>query len=139
MMKRLWMLTPLLLAACAFAPTGPTVAVMPANGKPFDLFQKEDIACRQYASNAVADSSQQAIQEGVTSALIGTAVGAAAGALVNGGSHQGVGTGAGIGLVGGSVVGAANASNKQQTAQIQYNNAYMQCMYAKGNQVPAFR
>ena len=37
------------------------------------------------------------------------------------------------------MVGAANASNKQQTAQIQYNNAYMQCMYAKGNQVPAFR
>lgn len=138
-MRKLLLIATLLLSACSFAPTGPTVAVMPAAGKPFDLFQKEDADCRQYASNAVADASHQALQEGITSAVVGTAIGAAAGALVNGGSHQGVGTGAGIGLVGGSAIGAANAHNKQSTTQIQYNNAYMQCMYAKGNQVPTYR
>jgi uncharacterized protein YcfJ len=138
-MKKILLLCPLLLVGCSFAPTGPTVAVMPAAGKPFDLFQKEDYECRQFASNSVADASQQSMQEGITSAAIGSAIGAAAGALINGGSHQGVGTGAGIGLVGGSAIGAANAHGKQNTIQVQYNNAYMQCMYAKGNQVPAFR
>jgi hypothetical protein len=138
-MKKLLLLVLVLLTACAFAPTAPTVAVMPAAGKPFDLFQKEDIECRQFAANSVADASHQALQEALTTAAIGTAVGVAAGALINGGSHQGVGTGAGIGLVGGSAIGAANANSKQHTTQVQYNNAYMQCMYAKGNQVPSFR
>lgn len=138
-MRRFTFLLPLMLAACAFGPSGPTVTVMPAVGKPFDLFQKEDQECRQYAANSTSSASQEALREGITTAAVGTALGAAAGAMVNGGSHQGVGTGAGIGLVGGSLVGAINSGQKQQQAQIQYNNVYMQCMYAKGNQVPSFR
>ena len=48
------------LAACVSAPTGPTVAVMPREGKPFDLFQQEDLYCRNFAANSVRDTSDAA-------------------------------------------------------------------------------
>jgi hypothetical protein len=35
-------------------------------------------------------------------------------------------------------MGAANAAGKQNQSQNQYNIAYQQCMYAKGNQIPSF-
>jgi uncharacterized protein HemX len=98
---------------------------MPREGKPFDVFQKEDQECRTFAAKAVEDTSNAALKQGATSALIGAALGAAAGA--------------GMGLLGGSAMGAMGASNKEDQAQTQYNIAYQQCMYAKGNQVPSFR
>lgn len=125
--------------ACVSAPTGPTIAVMPREGKPFDVFQKEDQECRVFAADAVKNTSNAALKQGATSALIGAALGAAAGAVIQGGSGQNIGTGAGIGLLGGSAMGAVGASNKEDQAQTQYNIAYQQCMYAKGNQVPSFR
>jgi uncharacterized protein YcfJ len=128
----------LTLAACASAPTGPTVTVMPREGKPFDVFQKEDQECRGFAAKAAEDTSNAALKQGASSALIGAAVGAAAGAVIQGGSSKNIGTGAGIGLLGGSAKGAMGASNKEDQAQTQYNIAYQQCMYAKGNQVPSF-
>lgn len=126
------------LSACVSAPTGPTVAIMPREGKPFDVFQQDDQICRQFAANAVKDTGDAALKEGVTSAAIAAALGAAAGAVIGGGSHAGVGTGAGVGLLGGSAIGAMNASGKQNQAQTQYNIAYTQCMYSKGNQVPSY-
>jgi hypothetical protein len=128
-----------LLSACVSAPTGPTVAVMPREGKPFDLFQQEDLYCRNFAANSVKDTSDAALKEGATSAAIGAALGAVAGAVIQGGNHANVGTGAGIGLLGGAAMGAMNSSGKQNQAQVQYNIAYQQCMYAKGNQVPSVR
>lgn len=133
------LLTIALLEACTSAPTGPTVAVMPAAGKPFDIFQQENQVCRQFASNSSAATSSAALQEGVTSAAVGAALGAAAGAVIGGGSHAGVGTGAGVGMLGGAAMGAGNAAGKQNQSQAQYNTAYIQCMYAKGNQVPSYR
>jgi len=127
------------LAACVSAPTGPTVAVMPRQGKPFEVFQQEDQQCREFAANAVKDTSNAALKEGATSALVGAALGAAAGAVIGGGSHTNVGTGAGVGLLGGAGLGAINASGKENQAQSQYNIAYQQCMYAKGNQVPSYK
>jgi deoxyxylulose-5-phosphate synthase len=128
-----------LLSACVSAPTGPTVAVMPREGKPFDLFQQEDLYCRNFAANSVKDTSEAALKEGATSAAIGAALGAVAGAVIQGGNHANVGTGAGVGLLGGAAMGAMNSSGKQNQAQVQYNIAYQQCMYAKGNQVPSVR
>ncbi|SNX29480.1 hypothetical protein SAMN06295945_1857 [Polynucleobacter meluiroseus] len=126
------------LAACVSAPTGPTIAIMPREGKPFEVFQQEDQVCREFAANAIKDSSNTALKEGITSAALGAALGAAAGAVIGGGSHTGVGTGAGVGLLGGSALGAMNSSGKQSQSQTQYNIAYQQCMYSKGNQVPSF-
>ena len=127
------------LTACVSAPTGPTVAVMPREGKPFDLFQQEDLFCRNFAANSVKDTSNAALKEGATSAAVGAALGAVAGAVIQGGNHANVGTGAGIGLLGGAAMGAMNSSGKQNQAQAQYNIAYQQCMYSKGNQVPSYR
>ena len=116
------------LSACVSAPTGPTVAVMPRQGKPFEVFQLEDMQCRQFASNAVKDTSDAALKEGATSAAIGAALGAAAGAVIQGGNHANVGTGAGVGMLGGAAMGAMNSAGKQNQAQLQYNIAYQQCM-----------
>ncbi|WP_216634653.1 glycine zipper family protein [Polynucleobacter sinensis] len=126
------------LAGCVSAPTGPTIAIMPREGKPFEVFQQEDQQCREFAAGAVKDTSNAALKEGATSAAIGAALGAAAGAVIQGGSSQGVGTGAGIGLLGGAAMGAMNSAGKQNQSQTQYNIAYQQCMYAKGNQVPSY-
>lgn len=139
-MKRLILSAALIssLVACVSAPTGPTIAVMPREGKPFEVFQQEDQVCRSFAADAIKDSSNAALKDAATSVAIAAALGAAAGAVIGGGSHTGVGTGAGIGLLGGSAIGAMNASGKENQAQTQYNIAYQQCMYAKGNQVPSY-
>jgi hypothetical protein len=39
----------LLLGGCVEYPSQPTVAVMPAPNKPFEVFQGDDLACRSYA------------------------------------------------------------------------------------------
>jgi hypothetical protein len=76
-----------LLSACAVTPTGPSVMVLPGVGKPFDQFQADDMACRQYAQT----------QTSVPSGEAGRAL------------------------------------------QRRYDVSYMQCMYAKGHQVPGTR
>jgi hypothetical protein len=133
---RIGALLPLaLLWACASVPTGPSVAVLPAPGKPLEVFQAEDQACRAYsAKSAGANANDAAAESVVGSAVVGTALGAAAGALIGG--HNGVGTGAGIGLVAGTAVGANRGSQAARTVQERYDIAYEQCMYAKGNQLP---
>ena len=40
-------------AGCATLPTGPSVHVMPADGKPFEQFQREDATCRQWAETEI--------------------------------------------------------------------------------------
>src|SRR5678816_677344 len=49
----------LLLTACASAPTGPSVMVLPGSGKSFEQFQAEDAACRQWAAQQ-AETTQTA-------------------------------------------------------------------------------
>jgi len=46
-----------LLGACATAPTGPTVMVLPGNGKTFEQFHTDDLTCRQFAAREIAGSS----------------------------------------------------------------------------------
>jgi hypothetical protein len=126
----------LLLAGCVSMPSGPSVAVMPGTGKSFDQFRADDVDCRQYASSQVGGGTPDSAAEGsgVKSAAVGAAVGAAAGAIMGG--RQGAATGAGVGLIGGSVAGAGAAGSSQYALQNRYNIGYMQCMYAKGHQVP---
>jgi hypothetical protein len=42
-------------------------------------------------------------------------------------------------LVGGTAVGAGQAQGAYHSVQQRYNMAFMQCMYAKGNQIPVAR
>lgn len=126
-----------LLAGCATqAPIGPTVSVMPTPGKPFDVFSVEDQQCRQYANQSTGLTSTSS-GNFFGSAAAGTAIGAVAGQLIGG--NQGAGVGAGMGLLAGSAQGGGDAQGSTQDAQWRYNNAYKQCMYAKGNQVPGYQ
>jgi hypothetical protein len=126
----------LLLAGCVTAPTGPSVMALPGSGKSFDQFRNDDIECRQYANMQMGgnDANQAAVDSGVRSAAVGTLIGAAAGAAMGG--HGSAGAGAGIGLLFGSMAGADAAQGSARMTQRSYDNAYIQCMYAKGEQVP---
>jgi hypothetical protein len=127
----------LLLDACASTPLGPTVAVMPAPGKAFDVFQGDQALCRQFADGQVAGGAQQANNRQVGTAVVGTLLGAGLGAAIGGG--RGAAIGAGAGALGGTAVGVGPSSRSQYTLQQQYDLAYSQCMYSRGNQVPAFQ
>lgn len=126
----------LFLGACTVMPTGPSMLVLPGTGRSMDSFRYDDNECRQYAYAQVGGTTTQqaANQAAVGSAVLGTAVGAVAGAAIGG--SQGAAVGAGVGLVGGSAVGTSSAYASGYGTQRQYDNAYIQCMYAKGHRVP---
>ncbi|MGH7312491.1 MAG: YMGG-like glycine zipper-containing protein [Candidatus Rokuibacteriota bacterium] len=128
------------LTACATVPTGPSVMVLPGTGKPFELFQVDDAACRQWAfQNAGGNPGQAATQSTVSGAAIGTAIGATAGAVIGaaaGNPATGAAIGAGTGLLTGTAAGASAGYGYAGEAQRRYDIAYQQCMYAKGNQIP---
>ena len=91
------------------------------------------------ASRGIAPGDA-ATQSGVSSAVVGTVVGAALGAAIGaatGNPALGAGVGAGAGLFGGTMVGASAAYASGTAVQYRYDIAYQQCMYAKGNQIPA--
>ena len=130
----------LVISGCATMPTGPSVLVLPAPGKPFDQFQVEEMFCRQWAGQQIGMSAQDtANQNAATGAAVGTLVGAGAGALI-GAAAGDAAAGAAIGAGSGLLVGTASGANAGQVAgweaQRRYDYAYVQCMYAKGNQIP---
>ena len=139
------MVAPLALAlgACASVPSGPSVMVLPGSTKTFEQFQFDDATCRQWASEqSGATTSQSSTHTTATGAVVGTAVGAAAGAAIGaaaGNPAAGAAVGGGVGLLGGSAVGAGQAEGAYHSLQQRYNMAFMQCMYAKGNQIPVAR
>lgn len=125
-----------LLAACATVPSGPSMLVLPGSTKSFEAFRADDGVCRQFANEQIGGTtpSQAATTSGVGGAVVGTAVGAAAGAAIAGSS--GAAVGAGVGLLTGTAVGAGYGYDSAWVLQRRYDNAYLQCMYAKGNKVP---
>jgi len=130
----------LVLGGCATLPTGPSVRVMPAPGKTFEQFKAEDAICRQWAEQQIGISAQGTVnQNTATGAVTGTLVGAALGAAI-GAAAGNPGIGAAIGAGSGLLVGTASGANAGNAygmeAQRRYDNTYVQCMYAKGNQVP---
>jgi hypothetical protein len=127
----------LLLSACASEPMGPTVAVMPAPGKPFDVFQGDQAVCKQFASDQVRGGAQDANNRQVGTAVVGTLLGAGLGAAIGGG--RGAAIGAGAGALGGTAVGAGPSQGAQYSLQQRYDLAYSQCMYSRGNQVPSYQ
>jgi hypothetical protein len=133
----------LLTSACVTVPTGPSVMVLPGTGKNFDQFQIDDATCRQWAAQQTGTTTGEASTNStVAGAAIGTVLGAAAGAAIGaaaGSPGTGAAVGAGVGLLGGTAVGANNASASYRTVQRRYDASYMQCMYAKGNQIPVAR
>jgi len=131
------------LTACATVPTGPSILVLPGTGKSFEQFQADDAVCRQWAQQQTGTTPNQAgAASAVTGAAVGTVVGAGLGAAIGaaaGSPATGAAVGAGAGLFGGTAVGAGNAYGSSISVQGHYDIAYVQCMYAKGNQIPVSR
>ena len=131
----------LLLGACATLPSGPSVMVLPGAQKTFEQFHADDAVCQVYAQQAVGGQtpSQTAMDSGTASAVVGTALGAAAGALIGAAAGEpagGAAIGAGSGLLLGSATGSGAYETSAYALQNRYDITYVQCMYAKGNQVP---
>ena len=131
----------LLLGACATVPAGPSVMALPGAGKSFEQFQADDLVCRQWASQQTGTTPEHA--SGLSTAegaglgtLIGAGLGAAIGAAA-GNPGLGAAVGAGGGLLAGTAVGARAGQGASYQLQHRYDNAYEQCMYAKGDRVPA--
>lgn len=137
------LLAALTFSACATVPMGPSVNVWPGPGKPFEVFQSDDAACRQWASQQVGvnpgESGNNTLASGAAvGALLGAGLGAAVGAA-SGHAGAGLGIGAASGAVLGTAAASGPASGTRWEGQRRYDNAYMQCMYSKGNQVPGAR
>jgi hypothetical protein len=124
----------LLFTACATTPMGPTVQVMPNPNKPFPIFQQDQEQCKQYAQSQVAGQADNANKAAAGQAALGVLLGGALGAAA--GNHQGAGVGAATGAIAGTTAGAGSSQTAQLSIQDQYNTAFMQCMYSRGNQVP---
>jgi uncharacterized protein YcfJ len=124
------------LSACVGA-VAPTVAVMPSPNKPLNIFQQDSADCQQYADGLITPIRTAANNQAVASAVIGAALGAALGASIGGG--RGAGIGAAAGAISGTNVGVINASFAGMTIQQQFDIAYSQCMYTRGNQIPGFQ
>lgn len=124
------------LAGCVHTPSGPSVMVLPGNGKNFDQFRNDDFMCRQFASQQTEYNTPRSasISSGAQSAAVGAALGAIAGAALGGG--RGAAIGAGTGLLGGGLAGSGSAQTSGSISQERYDVSYIQCMYANGHQVP---
>ncbi len=135
-----FLMVALALGGCATMPAGPSVMVLPPQGKPFEVFQAEDAACRQWAAQQIGISPQETVNQNTAAgAVLGTAIGAGLGAAI-GAATGNVGAGAAIGAGSGLLVGSASGANAGYyagwQAQRRYDIAYQQCMYAKGNLIP---
>lgn len=128
-----------LAAGCSTLPTGPSVMALPGTGKSFEQFRTDDADCQIYATDRTGGTTanQAATDAAVRSAAVGTAIGAVAGAAIGG--RDGAGVGAGTGLLLGSAAGSNAAYGTAGATQRRYDNAYIQCMYAKGQKVPVSR
>ena len=130
-----------LVGGCATIPPGPSVLVMPGGGKSFEAFQADDATCRSWSQNQAGWQANETVNQNLAGGTAaGGLLGAAAGALIGAASGS-TGPGAAIGAGAGLLAGAAMAQNRAYGAgwevQRRYDNAYQQCMYAKGNQIPA--
>ena len=128
-----------LAAGCVTVPSGPSVMVLPGDGRSFDQFRYDDADCRNYAQSQVggATTDQAAADSVARSAVLGTLIGAAAGGAIDG--RHGADAGAGAGLLLGAVAGSGAAQGSAYGVQRRYDFAFQQCMYAKGHRIAAGR
>jgi hypothetical protein len=95
--------------------------------------------CREWASRQIGTTpghlagANRAEGAGLGT-LVGAGLGAALGAVAG---HPGAGAavGAAGGLLTGTAVGASRGAAGDYEAQRRYDNAYEQCMYAKGDRI----
>lgn len=129
----------MVLAGCVSPPSAPSVMVLPGSNKSYEQFNRDDTICRSDAQNRVNGGTQAAANNAAGTAVAGTVIGAAAGALIgaaSGHAGEGAAIGAGSGLLVGSSMGSNAGQRSSGNLQQQYDTAYQECMYARGDKVP---
>ena len=121
------------LGGCVTPPMGPTARVLPAPGKPFEVFAQEQAMCKQFAAGEVDGDATTANLKELGTAALSTALGAGLGAAVHG--QRGAGIGGGVGAIAGALSAGHGSAREQYGLQGRYDLAYSQCMYSRGNQV----
>ena len=129
-------LGPAALTGCAQSPLGPTVQTMVGPHKTFEAYQLDVESCKQYSSQQVSGQADAANQQAAAGAVLATALGAGLGAAVGGGRGAAEGAALGATLGAGGAAGASGSA--QEGIQQQYDNAFGQCMYSKGNDVAGY-
>lgn len=134
----------LVLGACTVMPTGPSVMALPGSGKSVGQYQADAVECRQYADAVIAaiggETAAAADNSAASAAVGGAALGAATGAIIgsaSGHAGEGAAIGAGTGLLFGAAAGSPYTAMSSYQLQRGYDSAFLQCMYARGNRVPA--
>ncbi len=144
-MTKLSVLLPLsalvVLGGCVTVPVGPAVRVMPGTGKSFDQFQADDGNCRQYAYASIGgpDAARQGQDNGRGKRRDRLRDWRRSGRCDR--RRDGPGrTRRGDRCRHGSAVRQRRRCERRGILVLptaaQYDTAYMQCMYARGNQVP---
>ncbi len=140
MLKRITIVaTLLMLGGCMTMPIGPSVLVLPGSGVSFEQFQEDNGVCQEWAAQQSGSPQQAGQNRALSGAAIGTVVGAGAGAAIGaavGDPAAGAAIGGGSGLVLGTATGVNAGQGWYYEVQRRYDNAFQQCMYAKGNQIP---
>jgi len=136
----------LLLGACTVIPVGPSVVALPGSAKSMEQFQVDVASCQRYADSVIATvaggTAANADNQAASSAAAGAALGAVTGAIIgaaSGNAGQGAAVGAGTGLIFGAAAGSPYPAMSSYELQRGYDRAYLQCMYARGHQVPMAR
>jgi hypothetical protein len=125
-----------LLSGCVAPPIGPTAQVMPAPGKPFDVFAQDLATCKQFAGGEVSGGATLANLNDFGMAAMSTALGAGLGAAtMHYQAQRGAELGGSAGAIAGMAIASRGAAQNQNGLQGRYDLAYIQCMYARGNQV----
>jgi hypothetical protein len=111
-----------LLSGCATSPMGPTALVMPASGKPFDVFVQEQAMCKQFAGGEVEGGATMSNLKQLGTMVVSTALGAGLGASVRG--RRGAEFGGAVGAIGGSAMAGHGSARDQNSLQGRYDLAY---------------
>ena len=134
------------LGACTVIPTGPSVMALPGSRKSLEEYQLDVADCQRYADAVIASAAggtaANADNRAAASAATGAVLGAATGAIIGGASGnagQGAAIGAGTGLMFGAAAGSPYPAMSSYQLQRGYDQAYLQCMYRRGHQVPVAR
>jgi hypothetical protein len=123
----------IMLSGCVTPPMGPTALVMPGQGKPFEDFAGDQSTCKQFASGEVSGGATLANLTQFGTVALTTAVGAGLGGAVR--NTRGAEIGGGAGAIAGLAATSRGAAAGQGSLQSRYDLAYIQCMYARGNQI----
>ena len=134
----------IVVGGCTVMPTAPTVTSLPGSRKSVDQYQIDVATCQQHAAAVVAASgggtAAVADNNAAATAVAGSLLGAATGAIIGaatGHAGQGAAIGAGTGLLFGGLSGSNYTLASSSQLQWTYDSAYLQCMYSRGNRVPA--